>query len=111
MKLCKNNLRQQNLAAMVCKHNAAIGFPIIYRSGKMGTISLRIPESYHNQLRQISTKEKISINQFINSAIAEKIATSQTIDYISELAKGASREKFLAVLAKVPNTPPRPDDI
>jgi predicted HicB family RNase H-like nuclease len=37
----------------------------------MSTISLRLSESLHRQVRQMAQREGISINQFISTAVAE----------------------------------------
>lgn len=72
----------------------------------MTTLSLRLPDSYHTMVKEISSKDKISINQFIISAIAEKISALETQNYLEERAARGSRNKFMAVLAKVPDTEP-----
>lgn len=69
----------------------------------MGVLSIRIPNSYPSMMKRISQKDKISINQFVNSAIAEKISALETADYLETRAKSGSRDKFLAVLSKVPD--------
>jgi hypothetical protein len=38
----------------------------------MSIPSLRLPDSLHNQIRELSTQDGISINRFIVSAVAEK---------------------------------------
>lgn len=76
----------------------------------MSTLSLRLPNSLHEQIRQMSKREGISINQFIASAAAEKMAALLTQEYIEERARKASREKFEAVLSKVPDVPPENHD-
>ena len=50
--------------------------------------------------------EEISINQFIVSAVAEKISALETQNYLEERAERGSRNKFMAVLSKVPDTEP-----
>jgi hypothetical protein len=42
----------------------------------------------------------------LGSAAAEKLAALMTEEYLAEPAKRASRRKFDAVLAKMPNAPP-----
>ena len=69
----------------------------------MTTLSLRLPDSYHSMLKEITLKDKISINQFIVSAVAEKISALETQRYLEERAARGSRDKFLAVLVKVPD--------
>jgi uncharacterized protein (DUF1778 family) len=62
------------------------------------------------QLREAAKAEGISMNQFIMLAVAEKIATLSTLDYLSERAKRGSRERFLAVLEKAPDVEPEEYD-
>ena len=76
----------------------------------MSTLSLRIPNSLHEQIRQMAKREGISINQFIASAAAEKMAALLTEEYIEKKAKRASLQKFQAVLNKVPDVPPENHD-
>ena len=76
----------------------------------MSTLSLRLPDSLHNQVRLLAKKEGVSINQLLASAAAEKVAALLTEEYLEERARRASREKFRAVLAKVPDDLPEPED-
>jgi hypothetical protein len=76
----------------------------------MSTISLRLPDSLHKQLRAFAQKEGISINQLAASALSEKIAALATSDYLKTRAERGSREKFEAALAQVPSDPPDPLD-
>ncbi len=76
----------------------------------MSTLSLRIPNSLHEQIRHMAKKEGISINQFIASAAAEKMAALLTEEYIEKRAKRASRKKFQAVLDKGADVPPEDHD-
>ena len=72
----------------------------------MSTLSLRIPKSLHEQIRQLAKREGISINQFIASAAAEKMSALLTEQYIEARAKRASLKKFQEVLKKVPDSEP-----
>lgn len=76
----------------------------------MSTLSLRLPDSLHNRIRELAQQDGISINQFISTAVAEKLAALMTEEYLEKRARRGSREKFLAVLAKVPDVPPEPGD-
>ena len=40
----------------------------------MSTLSLRLPESLHKRVRDLARQDGISINQFISTAVAEKLA-------------------------------------
>lgn len=76
----------------------------------MSTISLRLPESLHKQIRKLAEEDGVSINQFISTAAAEKVAVLMTVDYLEERAKRGSRERFEAALAKLPAVEPEEYD-
>jgi predicted transcriptional regulator len=76
----------------------------------MATLSLRLPDSIHRQLKDLADKEKVSINQLISTAVAEKVSALMTVDYLEALAREGSREAFDRVLAKVPDVEPDPWD-
>lgn len=76
----------------------------------MATLSVRLPASIHAKLSELAAQEGTSINQLINSAVAEKIAALLTEEYLTTRAARASRKKFDAVLAKVPSASPMKGD-
>jgi len=76
----------------------------------MSTLSLRLPESLHKQLRELAQSEGISINQLAASALGEKMAALMTQDYLEQRAQRGSRSKFDAALLKVKNDEPEPQD-
>lgn len=76
----------------------------------MSTLSLRLPDSLHNQIRLLAKQEGVSINQLVASAAAEKVAALLTEEYLETRARRASRQKFRAVLNKVPDAAPAPED-
>ena len=76
----------------------------------MATLSLRLPESVHRKLGELAEREGISINQLINSAVAEKLAALMTAEYLSSRAARGSRRGFQAALKKVRDAPPAQGD-
>ena len=58
----------------------------------MSTLSLRLPNSLHEQIRQLAKREGISINQFVASVAAEKMTALLTEEYINKRAHRASRK-------------------
>ena len=76
----------------------------------MSTLSLRIPESLHKRIKRLASEDRISINQFINSALAEKISALETSKYLEERAKRGDVDKFSKVLSKIRDVEPEPLD-
>lgn len=76
----------------------------------MSTISLRLPDSLHKQVRKLPQQENVSINQLITLALAEKLSALMTEEYLDERAKRGSRNKFKRAMAKVPRVEPEPYD-
>ena len=56
---------------------------------EMGARSLRLPISIHRHIKEIAQKEGVSINQFISSAVSEKISAIMTEDYLNSRADRA----------------------
>jgi len=76
----------------------------------MTAINVRLPQSIHKMAKEISKKDHVSLNQFVTSAIAEKISALMTEEYLQERANRGSRQKFLKALAKVPVKEPSQED-
>lgn len=69
----------------------------------MATLSnyaLRLQASLMDELRTVVEEEGTTLNQFINVAVAEKLAALRTERYFQERAARADAADFLAVLAK-----------
>jgi len=76
----------------------------------MSALSIRLPESLHERVRELAAREGVSINQLIAAALAEKMSAIMTADYLGARARRGTREKFLAALAQVPDVEPEPQD-
>jgi predicted transcriptional regulator len=76
----------------------------------MTTISLRLPDSTHHRLKSWAKQDKLSINQLITTAVAEKLAALATLDAIESRAQRASQAKFTAALLQVPASSVPPED-
>lgn len=72
----------------------------------MSTLSVRLPGSLHRGVKELAKREGVSMNQIIATAVAEKLSALMTEDYLGERAARGSREKFEAVLEKVPDVEP-----
>lgn len=76
----------------------------------MGALSLRLPKTLHEQVKELAQEEGISVNQFVMLAVAEKIATISTIEYLEKRAKRGNRERLLEILNKAPDVEPEEFD-
>jgi hypothetical protein len=76
----------------------------------MTALTVRLPNSVHQKVRELAEREDISVNQFIASAVSEKMASVLTIYFLkSESAKG-NRSDFDYFLSMVPNNAPLSGD-
>jgi uncharacterized protein (DUF1778 family) len=76
----------------------------------MSALSLRLPKSLHEQLREVAQEEGISVNQFVMLAVAEKVSALSAIEYLEKRANRGNREKYLEILSKVPDVEPEAFD-
>jgi hypothetical protein len=79
----------------------------------MGTNSnyaLRLPASLKESVEQVARDDGTSLNQFIVTAIAEKLSAIKTADYFSERAKRGNLDAALAMLDRAGGEPPQVGD-
>lgn len=76
----------------------------------MSTLSVTIPDSIRRRAEALAKEDAVSIDQFIATAMAEKIAVLDANAYIADRAARGSRATFEALLAKVPDVEPAQDD-
>ena len=71
----------------------------------MTALTVRLPNSVHQKVKELALRDEISVNQFIAAAVSEKMASVMTLDYLKlEAAKG-SRNDFDRFMNLVPNAP------
>jgi hypothetical protein len=73
----------------------------------MSTISLNLPEPLHDRIREIAQRDGISVEQFLETAVAEKLASHA---YVRARARRSTQKAFERALAQVPDVPPIPGD-
>lgn len=77
----------------------------------MSSLSLRLPNSVHRHIKKkIASHEGVSINQFIPSAVSEKISAIMTEDYLTKRASRADSAGFKNILDKVSDRTPLSGD-
>ena len=76
----------------------------------MANYALRVPEALFEYARTVAAEEKVSMNQFFVTAIAEKVSALKTESYFRERLARADPAAFDAWLAASPDAPPQAGD-
>ncbi len=71
------------------------------------SVSINIPDELYNQARTIAEAQHIPVEEVFASAFADQFAAWQRL---RQRAARGDREKFLAVLEKVPDVEPEEYD-
>ncbi len=74
------------------------------------TYSLRLPMSLKTALAQISKEDGISINQFVTTAVAEKICAMKTAEFFASRAAEGDVHAALSILNREGGQTPEPCD-
>ena len=76
----------------------------------MSQIALRLPDSLHQYAKQLAALDDSSLNQFIVTAVAEKISARNTEAFFLTRAEQSNPHKARAALAKVSQREPLDGD-
>ncbi len=76
----------------------------------MTALTVRLPNSVHQKIKELAERDDISVNQFIASAAAEKMASVMTLDYLRAEAGKGKRSDFEHYLSRVPDAPTDAND-
>lgn len=76
----------------------------------MSSLQVHIPESLWLRAHELASDDGVALDQFIATALAEKVAVLDAESDIRERAARGSREKFERVLATVPDVEPEEGD-
>ncbi|HRK96830.1 MAG TPA: YlcI/YnfO family protein [Rhodospirillales bacterium] len=71
---------------------------------------LRAPASIMEEARKAAAEDGVSLNQFIATALAEKVSALRTEAVLTARARRADRDKFDGVISRAGGTPPRDGD-
>ena len=71
----------------------------------MSALTVRLPNSVHQKVRELAERDEISVNQFIAAAVSEKMASVMTLDYLKAEAAKGSRSDFDRFMNLVPDAP------
>ncbi|WPL18891.1 hypothetical protein Thiowin_03982 [Thiorhodovibrio winogradskyi] len=76
----------------------------------MTNFYLTLPNSIERHLNEMAQLDGVPIDQFISSAVAEKISAITAENYLRSRAERADPAAFQAILDRVEDRPPLPGD-
>ena len=76
----------------------------------MSAYSLRLPASIKAEAEKIAREDGTSLNQFVASAVAEKVAAIRTLNYFAPFRARANLDEFDRIMQRKTGAPPRPGD-
>lgn len=77
---------------------------------RQSTYPLRLPRSVKAEVERLAKAEGISVNQFVATAVAEKLAAMNTAAFFAERRKRADFAAFDRLMQRRGGEPPGPDD-
>ena len=76
----------------------------------MQTYPLRLPRSLKETVERLSREDRTSINQFVATAVAEKVSALQTAKYFSDRKARADFKAFDKIMKRRGGKTPREGD-
>ena len=78
---------------------------------KTSNFALRLQPALLEEAKAMAKAEGVALNQLINVAVAEKLATARTIAFFERYTRDANVEQALAILRRPrKGEPPQPGD-
>jgi hypothetical protein len=74
------------------------------------TYPLRLPRSLKEAVKRLSRADGISINQFVATAVAEKVSALQTAHFFEDAKARADFKAFDRIMKRRRGKPPREGD-
>jgi hypothetical protein len=91
-------------------HSARISSDHPQPNHAMNALTVQFPESLQRNITALAEREGYTLDQFLASAAAEKMAALMTLDYLRREAGQGRREDFDRFLAAVPHRAPEETD-
>ena len=74
------------------------------------TYPLRMPKSLKEAVERLSREDQTSMNQFVTTAIAEKVSALETARFFADRKARADFKAFDRIMKRKGGKPPRPGD-
>lgn len=72
----------------------------------MSQVTLRLPDSLHRRARSLAERDHVSLNTMIATALAEKVATLETVEMLRRRGERGKGVAFAEAFAEVPDVEP-----
>ena len=76
----------------------------------MSTLSIRLPDSLHQQLKEAAQQEGVSINQLVLMAVTRQVSALHLANLIERHGGPVSPQEFLSLLDSAGDAPLREGD-
>ena len=73
-------------------------------------VSIQLPDWLAREVRRLAEEDEVSVDQFVATALAEKLSALKTADSLEARARKGDRARFLAALDKAPDVEPDASD-
>ena len=80
-------------------------------TARTSTYPLRLPVSIKSEAEKLAASDGTSLNQFVATAVAEKVAALRTASYFAERRGRADWEAFDRLMHRQSGEPPWPGDV
>lgn len=77
---------------------------------RSSTYPLRLPASIKAEAERLAAQEGTSLNQFVATAVAEKVAALRTADFFAARKGKGDREAFRKLMTREGGQPPQAGD-
>ncbi len=71
------------------------------------TLNVTVPDTMYREIADLAAQQHVSVERIVAAALAEQLSGWNRV---KQMAERGSRERFLAVLDKVPAADPAPED-
>src|SRR5271157_5276040 len=110
--MCRVNIEVNGqLAAMRSPTDTGRSDPEDQDMRNQSAYPLRLPRSVKAEVERRAKRDGISVNPFVATAVAEKLAAMGTAEFFAERRARAGFAAFDRLMRRKGGEPPRPDDV
>jgi hypothetical protein len=76
----------------------------------MTQLTVQLPDPVLDAVRKLADREKVTVEEFVSQIVADMVRLDAEWGRRAERGRQVSRQRFLEILHKAPDTPPAPGD-